>query len=173
MKPSEIRFAADRMLGRLARMLRLLGYDTLYVNDITAAQLLAIGRSGARVVLTRGETGQRFPHLDNLLSLKSEHAPEQLREVVERLGLDTRAGLWSRCTLCNAPIERVEKAAVEASVKPKIFRLYEEFYRCAGCGHIYWRGSHVDRILRNLGFVLGVEGPRSQGVEKSSSPSDF
>jgi hypothetical protein len=157
MGPSEIRFAADRMLGRLARMLRLLGYDVLYANDMTAAQLLVIGRSGERVVLTRGETAQRFPHLNNVLSLKSEYPPEQLREVVERLALDTRAGLWTRCTLCNAPIERVEKAAVEALVEAKIFRLYEEFYRCTGCSHVYWRGSHVERILENLAIVLGPE----------------
>jgi hypothetical protein len=153
--PCEIRFAADKMLGRLARMLRLLGYDTLYANEMTGAQLLAIGRSGERVVLTRGETAQRFPRLDKVLSLKSEYPPEQLREVVERFGLDTRAGLWTRCTLCNAPIERVEKAAVEALVEARIFRLYEEFYRCTGCSHVYWRGSHVDRILRNLEGLLG------------------
>jgi hypothetical protein len=154
MNPSEIRFAVDRMLGRLARMLRLLGYDTLYANDMTAAQLLAIGQRGERMVLTRGGTAQRFPHLDKVLSLKSEYPAKQLREVVERLGLDTRSGLWTRCTLCNAPIERVEKVGVEALVEAKIFRLYEEFYRCTGCGHIYWRGSHVDRILRNLTFLL-------------------
>ena len=155
MNPSEIRFAVDRMLGRLARMLRLLGYDTYYANDMTAAQLLALGRSGERVILTRGETAQRFPHLDKVLSLKSEYPPQQLREVVERLGLDTRSGLWTRCTLCNAPIEGVEKAGVEALVEAKIFQLYEDFYRCTGCGHVYWHGSHVDRILRNLEFVLG------------------
>jgi hypothetical protein len=155
MSPCEIRFAADKMLGRLARMLRLLGFDTLYANDMTAAQLLAIGRSGERVVLTRGETAQRFPGLDKVLSLESEYPPEQLREVVERFGLDTRSGLWTRCTLCNAPIERVEKAAVEALVEAKILRLYEEFYRCTGCNHVYWRGSHVDRILRNLHALLG------------------
>jgi hypothetical protein len=155
MSPGEIRFAVDKMLGRLARMLRLLGYDTLYANDMTAAQLLAIAGSGERVILTRGETAQRFPHLDKVLSLKSEYPPEQLREVVERLGLDCRSGLWTRCTLCNAPIERVEKAAVEACVEAKIFRLYEEFYRCTGCSHVYWRGSHVDRILRNLEGLLG------------------
>jgi len=155
MNPSEIRFAVDRMLGRLARMLRLLGYDTYYANDMTPAQLLAMGRSGERVILTRGATAQRFPHLDKVLSLKSEYPPQQLREVVERLGLDTRAGLWTRCTLCNAPIERAEKAGVEALVEAKIFQLYEDFYRCTGCGHVYWHGSHVDRILRNLEFVLG------------------
>jgi hypothetical protein len=137
-------------------MLRLLGYDTLYANNVTTAQLLALGRSGERVVLTRGETAKRFPRLKNILSLKSEYPPEQLREVVERFSLDIRSGLWTRCTLCNAPIERVERADVEALVEAKIFRLYEEFYRCSGCGHIYWRGSHVERITRNLAGVLGL-----------------
>ena len=137
MSSREIRFAVDRMLGRLAKMLRLLGYDTLYANDMTTAQLLAMGQSGERVVLTRGERARRFPDLEKVLSLKSENPQEQLREVVERLGLDTRAGLWTRCTLCNALIQRVEKTAVEALVEAKIFRLYEEFYRCTGCRHIY------------------------------------
>ena len=154
MNPSEIRFAADRMLGRLAKMLRLLGYDTCYANDMTAAQLLALGQSGERMILTRGETAQRFPHLDKVLSLKSEDPPQQLRELVERLNLDTRAGLWTRCTLCNAPTERVEKTGVEALVEAKIFQLYEDFYRCTGCGHVYWKGSHVDRTLRNLDALL-------------------
>ena len=156
MTPSEIQFAVDRMLGRLARMLRLLGYDTFYANDVTAEYLLEIGRRGERIILTRGETGLRFPRLSNVVSVKSEYPPEQLREVVERFGLEIRSGLWTRCTLCNARIERVPKATVEGLVEAKVFGLYEEFYRCAGCGHVYWRGSHVDRILRNLEFVLGV-----------------
>jgi hypothetical protein len=167
MSPSEIRFAADRMLGRLARMLRLLGYDTSYANDVTPAQLLAMAGHGERVILTRGETTKRFPHLDKVVSLKSEYPPQQLRELVERLGLDTRSGLWTRCTLCNAPIERVAKAAVEALVEAKVFQLYEEFYRCTGCGHVYWQGSHVERTLRNLGEILRVEQSRSRGVERS------
>jgi uncharacterized protein with PIN domain len=154
MSPPEIRFAVDRMLGRLAKMLRLLGYDTLYANDMTTAQLLTMGQGGERVVLTRGETARRFPDLNKVLSLKSENPREQLREVAKRLGLDPRSGLWTRCTLCNALIERVEKPAVEALVDAKIFRLYEEFYRCTGCRHVYWRGSHVDRILRNLESLL-------------------
>jgi uncharacterized protein with PIN domain len=49
----------------------------------------------------------------------------------------------------------VEKAGVEALVEAKIFQLYEDFYRCTGCGHVYWHGSHVNRILRNLPFLLG------------------
>ncbi len=143
------------MLGRLAKVLRLLGYDTLYSPQMTTAQLQGIARSGERVVLTRGRIEKRFPALQNVFRLNSESAADQLREVVQQFGLDTQAGLWTRCTLCNGTIDRVEKAAVEPLVEPKILQLYQEFFRCAGCGHIYWRGSHVDRILKNLGSIIG------------------
>lgn len=155
MSQSEIRFIADRMLGRLARMLRLLGYDTEYSPQMTTAQLQAVARRGERVVLTRGHAEKRFPLLRNVFTVQSENAPEQLREVVGRFKLDPRAGLWTRCTLCNGTIENVEKTAVAGLVPPKVFDVYEGFYRCVGCQHIYWQGSHVERILKNLECVLG------------------
>lgn len=161
-----ISFAADRMLGRLARMLRLLGYDTLYTPDMTTAQLLEIARRGERVVLTRGDARKRFPGASNVLSLKSEHPPEQFREVVERFQLDTRERLWTRCTLCNAPIEKADKSTLESQVEPNIFQLYEQFYRCAGCGHIYWHGSHVERVLKNLARILEGPSEKSEGSKQ-------
>lgn len=151
----DIKFAADRMLGRLARLLRLLGYDTLYDPQFRPEQLREIARTGERVVLTRGEISARFAGLENVFSLKSEYPAEQLREVVERFKLSTGAGLWTRCTLCNGAIEEIEKAQVESQVPPKVFAAYDRFYRCAGCGHVYWRGSHTERILRNLDGLLG------------------
>jgi uncharacterized protein with PIN domain len=75
--------------------------------------------------------------------------------VVTRFKLDVRSGVWTRCSLCNAPIEKVEKAAVLNRLPPKVAEVYEDFYRCTGCGHIYWQGSHVERILKNLAALLG------------------
>jgi uncharacterized protein with PIN domain len=151
---SEVRFVADRMLGRLARLLRLLGYDTEYSPAMATSQLQEIVRRGERIVLTRGQAEKRFPDPRNVFSVKSENAPEQLREVVEHFRLDTHTGLWTRCTLCNGRIEQVEKAAAAALVPPKVFEIYDAFYRCASCGHIYWQGSHIERILKNLASVL-------------------
>ncbi len=153
--PSRMRFTADRMLGRLAKMLRLLGYDTAYSTDLTSAQLEEISRREERVLLTRGSPEKRFPAVQKVFSLKSEYPAEQLREVVQRFALDTRGGLWTRCTLCNAQIQKVEKRTVESLVEPKVYQVYEEFFRCSGCGHIYWQGSHVERILQNLASLLG------------------
>lgn len=152
--PSEIRFVADRMLGRLARMLRLLGYDTLYATDTTPTQLEEAARRTGRVLLTRGAAPKRFPNVPRLLSVKSDSATKQLREVVLEFGLDTRQGLWSRCTLCNGNIEPVEKTEVKDRVPPKVHEVYEEFYRCTTCQHVYWQGSHVERILKNLDALL-------------------
>ena len=150
-----IQFAADRMLGRLARLLRLLGYDTLYARDMTTTQLLDLARQGERVVLTRGDVAKRFPGAARIYSLKSEHPPEQLRELVERFALDTRSALWTRCTLCNSPLASVERREVESRVDSKVLEIYQEFFCCTGCGHVYWRGSHVQRILKNLESLLG------------------
>jgi len=152
---SPTRFVADRMLGRLARMLRLLGYDTEYSPQMTTAQLQEIARRGQRVVLTRGQPQKRFPNLYNVFSVQSENVAEQLREVVQRFKLDVRAGLWTRCTLCNGPIESIDKATIAGLVPPKVFEAYAEFYRCANCGHIYWQGSHVERIVKNLASAFG------------------
>ena len=109
-------------------------------------------------MLTRGFTEKRFPGLRNLVRVGSEYAPEQLREVVERYRLDARTGLWTRCTLCNAAIHRIDKTSVEGSVPSKVLQIYDEFFRCAGCRHVYWRGSHVERIIRNLHAVLAERG---------------
>ncbi len=151
---SEVRFAAEGMLGRLAKLLRLLGYDTLYSPAISTGELQKIARAGDRIILTRGRAEKRFPGLANVFSIRSDNAPEQLREVVQQFGLDTRAHLWTRCTLCNASIQKVEKQAIQSLVEPKVFEIYQEFFRCSGCGHVYWLGSHVERILKNLELIL-------------------
>lgn len=143
------------MLGRLARLLRLLGYDTDYSPQMSTQRLQEIARSGERIVLTRGNTEKRFPGLSNVVSIQSESPPEQLREVAVRFRLDPRRGLWTRCTLCNGVIEPVARAEVASLVPPRVAEVYEEFFRCAACHHIYWRGSHVERILRNLSQLLG------------------
>ncbi|HZT71970.1 MAG TPA: Mut7-C RNAse domain-containing protein [Terriglobia bacterium] len=149
------RFIADRMLGRLARMLRLLGYDTLYLPELAPAGLEEIARRDARIILTRGETRRRFRGPATVFSVSSEHPPEQLREVVTKFSLDPASGLWTRCTVCNRSIVPVAKQEVRDLVKPKVYEVYSEFFRCTGCERIYWRGSHVERILKNLSSILG------------------
>jgi uncharacterized protein with PIN domain len=160
------RFAADRMLGRVAKMLRLLGYDTLYSPQIAVEDLQEFALRGERMVLTRGQAGKRFPCIENVYSVRSELAPEQLRELVGKFRLDTKSRLWTRCTRCNAAIVRVDSSTVKPLVQPSVFQLYDEFFRCAGCGHIYWKGSHVERVLKNLAPILSEPSLLNEGREE-------
>lgn len=151
------RFIADSMIGRLARMLRLLGYDTLYQPGLKPAGLAEPAGREDRIILTRGDTHLRFPGATNVFSVRSEYAREQLREVVAEFSLDPKSGLWTRCTICNGAISPARKDEIKDLVKPKVFEIYSEFYRCTGCGRVYWHGSHVERILKNLSTVLDKE----------------
>ena len=151
------RFVADRMIGRLARMLRVLGYDTLYQPELKPADLAELAVRDDRTILTRGDTSKRFPDADKIFSVRSELPAEQLLEVIAEFSLDPKSGLWTRCTVCNGNISPVAKEKIKDLVKPKVYELYPEFYRCAGCGRVYWRGSHVEKILQNLSSVLGRE----------------
>jgi uncharacterized protein len=150
----ERRFAIDRMLGRLARMLRLLGYDAVYSPSASPAELAGLAQREGRLILTRGDPRQRFRGIPAVFSLRSDSPAEQLREVVSEFDLDTQSGLWTRCTLCNGLIASVEKSEAAAEAPPKAFAAYTDFYRCSGCGHVYWRGSHVERMLKNLASIL-------------------
>lgn len=145
------------MIGRLARMLRLLGYDTLYQPELNPADLAEAAQRDNRIILTRGETCLRFHGAANVFSVVSEYPPEQLREVVGKFSLNTKSRLWTRCTVCNGSITPVPKEVVESLVKPKVYEIYSEFYRCSGCGRVYWHGSHVQRIRKNLSAILPQE----------------
>jgi uncharacterized protein len=151
------RFIADRMIGRLARMLRLLGYDTLYQPELKPAGLTERALREDRIILARGDTRLRFPGATNVFSVTSQHPSEQLREVIAEFSLDPKSGLWTRCTVCNGSISPVAKEEIKDLVKPKVYEIYSEFYRCAGCDRVYWHGSHVEQILKNLSLVLGRE----------------
>lgn len=138
-------------------MLRLLGYDTLYHPELKPAGLIELARREDRTILTRGDTRLRFPGATDVFSIRSEYPPEQLREVVVEFSLDVKSGLWTRCTICNGIIVPAAKEEIKDLVKPKVLEIYSEFYRCTGCGRVYWHGSHVERILKNLSAVLGGE----------------
>ena len=144
----EVRFLADEMLGRLAKWLRILGYDTAYLSPADDNALVRLARAEGRVLLTRDTELSRRRGLRVIL-IESERVEEQVRQVLDDLGLTTE-GSFSRCPVCNIPLEEVDKAAVAARVPPYILRTHERFSHCSGCGRIYWRGTHWARMRKRI-----------------------
>ncbi len=146
------RFLADAMLGRLATWLRILGYDTEYFRGEDDALLHQAWRDG-RMLLTRDTRLLRRGHLPPHLFIASDHVREQVRQVVETLGLDPGVPPARRCLRCNTVLEPSSKAAVEGLVPEFIWEHHDAFWTCVRCGRIYWPGTHrlrMDEVIQSL-----------------------
>ena len=150
---NEPRFLADAMLGRLARWLRLLGFDTAYDAAIEDAEVARRALDERRAVLTRDRALPEEWRRPRVVVLRSEATHEQLRELAEIVPLRGAARPFTRCSRCNAAFDDVPRKAIAASVPPRVAATQSRFLRCRGCGRVYWEASHVERIRRALEAV--------------------
>jgi uncharacterized protein with PIN domain len=140
-------FAAEKTLGKLAKWLRILGFDTLYESDFPNSSLLDLS-DPERILLTRTQIIREKISSPNLIFITSDHPFEQLKEVIEALDLkrtDTRP--FSRCLRCNTPIEPIDKDSVRNDVPDYIWETHNAFQVCIKCRKIFWPGSHTKRSM--------------------------
>ena len=142
----EPRFVADVHLGALARLLRLLGFDTRYANDLGDAQLAELTERERRILLTRDVGLLKRKAVVRGQWLRHGDPERQLEDVVEALQLRRALRPFTRCMICNGALVAVARPSVEAVVPPRAFRRYRVFRRCRGCGRVYWRGTHYQRL---------------------------
>lgn len=149
--PPSIRFFADAMLGRLAKRLRLAGFDTVYENWIADADLVRKAVDEDRVILTRDRRLVLRRAAKNSLLLQSEVVNQQWQEMVVAFPVILNGPALSRCAECNALLHEFPKEALESNVPPYVYATQARFWRCTGCERIYWPGTHLEKILRNMG----------------------
>ncbi len=145
----ELSFAADRTLGKLAKWLRILGFDALYAPNLSDAALLRLAETG-RTILTRTNAVQWVASGKHpVIFIRSDHPMQQVREVISALKLTPeQISPFSRCVTCNRPVEPVEKTAVQGQVPDYSFQTHDRFTRCPSCNKIFWPGSHTSRAGR-------------------------
>ena len=153
----EVRFVLDGHLGKLARHLRLLGFDARYANDPTDVDLVAISNSERRVLLTRDVGLLKRGSVTHGCFVQSTDPREQVREILRRLQLVDRIDPYTRCLACNGSLEPIDKQDVADRLPPKTRELYDEFKSCTTCRKIYWRGAHHQRLDRIIAVARGAE----------------
>ncbi|MDH6199078.1 uncharacterized protein with PIN domain/sulfur carrier protein ThiS [Mycobacterium frederiksbergense] len=146
------RFVIDVNLGRLARLLRMLGFDVWWSSSADDDMLAEISLEQQRILLTRDRGILKRRAITHGLFVHSELPEEQTLEVIRRLDLGRRVAPLTRCVRCNGRLAAVTKDEVMDRLQPLTRRYYDEFSRCAGCGQIYWRGTHFASLNR---FVDG------------------
>jgi uncharacterized protein with PIN domain len=152
-----VRFVVDVHLGKLARLLRMLGFDTVYRRDYSDSEIVAISVGERRIVLTRDRGILKTKAVTHGYWIRSSKPEEQLREVVNRFDLASGVRPFERCMVCNGGLESVGKEDVLDRLPRKSAIYYNEFYRCADCGKVYWKGSHYEHMKNTIRQVIGED----------------
>ena len=151
LRPAPLRrtcFVLDTHLGKLARYLRLRGFDCLYRNDFSDNELAGISSTDKRILLTRDRLLLQRSIVTHGYFIRSDDPKQQVVEVLRRFDLGGDIRPLTRCIRCNGKLSVVDKDRVYHRLEPKTQRYYEEFRICDNCRQVYWKGSHFRKMNR-------------------------
>lgn len=145
-----MKFIADKMLGRLCKWLRILGYDCIYFTDREKIELIYSSLRDDRIILTRDSRLKEKKRL-KLLFIKSQFIKEQLEQVIKdlKLAIDIDK-VFSRCLICNREVKKINKESVKDRIPQYVYDTQESFSKCDFCDKVYWRGTHWDKIISDF-----------------------
>lgn len=146
---SERRFIADVMVGKLARWLRVLGFDAAYSNAYQDEEIIRVAQRENRVVLTRDTALARRFDAQQCLLIESGDYREQIQQVLRAFDLN-EFEVFSRCLECNVRLQDVDKEAVFEKVPPYVYLTQDRFAACPSCHRVYWHGTHADGMLKRI-----------------------
>ena len=142
-------FIADKTLGKLAKWLRILGYDTVYWRSDDLAGLLRLAHEEGRALVTKDTKLYQGKGSVRALLIREDNPFLQLQEVIRLFRLPVKHDmLFSRCLACNTPLEDVTPEEVKGEVPDYIFHTHQEFSRCPSCRKVYWAGTHYGHMAR-------------------------
>lgn len=152
-----MKFVCDDNLGRLARWLRTLGFDTIFDRAITDDRILTVALAEERTIVTRDHRLAEKTLARRVILLETTDPLAQLVEVIRAADLQINSVfIFTRCPICNAVVEPIEKENYASDIPPYVYRTKDRFTRCAACGRIFWSGTHVDRMKEKLAGA-GIE----------------
>lgn len=143
-----MKFVCDEQLGRLAKWLRIRGFDAFYQCPISDDDLIRRAHSEGRILLTRDQRLSAKTLL-KVVVLKETHYAKQLAELSRKIKLP-RSRMFTRCLECNQLLERIGRESARGKVPLEVYNSYKDFFACPSCRKIFWEGTHVRNTERRL-----------------------
>lgn len=150
----ETRFILDAHLGKLAKYLRMLGFDTLYENDFGDQEIIDIAYKENRIILTRDKLLLRSKKVDHGYYVRETEKHAQLIEIVKKFDLYSQFRSFTRCMTCNAGLVKKEKEEIIDKIDADTARIFSEFFYCPICDKVFWKGSHFERMEKLILSLL-------------------
>ncbi len=155
---SHPRFIADVMLGRLAKWLRIAGFDVLYSNRFSDEALIAISNRDGRVLLSRDTRLLVRKPVKEFIFLESQDIQTQIRQIFETMRIGSLPFPLTRCLACNEPLVETTRESVRDSVPVFVYKTQMHFKSCPRCAKIFWAGTHRSAVIRTLEKLLQQAG---------------
>jgi len=151
---NDMKFIVDSNVGKIAKWLRLMGFDALFFNGKDDSEMILKALAEERVILTRDTQLMKWGVIASgrlrAILIESDEAESQVRQVIKELNLDSQIKPFSICLECNQPLKEVSQKEVEDRVPPYVYRTQRQFMECPNCHRIYWRGTHWQAMLKKL-----------------------
>ncbi len=155
--PERPDFILDVHLGKPARWLRMLGFDSLYRNDYSDREIIKIALREDRIILTRDRGLLKNSLVRRGYWIRSREPREQVREALERFDLRGKIRPFSRCLSCNGLLEKVSREDILDRLPPRTRKEHHRFRACPGCGKIFWPGSHHRAMRSRIARLLDLQ----------------
>lgn len=150
------RFILDVHLGRLARYLRMAGFDTYYDSGYDDETIISIASKEKRIILTRDKILLKNNRVERGYWIRSTEPRRQAQEVIGRFDLAGNMKPFTRCMECNSELLQVGKEDIEERLLPKTRKYFDVFMLCPGCSRIFWEGSHYERMKQFIEALRSV-----------------
>jgi len=145
-----IRFIVDAHLGKLAKNLRIMGFDTLYRNNYKDDEIRLIARLQLRIILTRDKGLLMAKDVTRGYYVRSVNSKEQISEVVRKFDLYSKIDSLSRCLICNRKLAEVSTRVVPPDILDTLGKGFDVYFKCRHCRKIYWKGSHYKSMVEAI-----------------------
>ncbi len=152
----EIKFLVDFHLGKLARYLRMLGFDTLYQNKYNPSKIIKISKSEKRIIISKSRQLLKIKDITHGYCLTESNPEKQLKKVLYRFDLYANINPFSRCIICNTKLKPVNKETVIDKIPEKVKELHQEFATCQNCKKIYWKGTHYENMIKFIDRLMSL-----------------
>lgn len=146
----ELRFLADVNVGKLAKLLRMLGFDTKYDHTMNDALLANEAEKDSRIVLSKDKNCLKRSKIIYGKWIREDDPKKQLKNIIESFNLLKYIKPFSRCIVCNSTLKTIEKEKIIAFLQPLTKKYYDKFSICPQCNHIYWAGTHYEKMQNYL-----------------------
>ncbi len=150
LRPKPLRkpkFICDVHLGKLAKYLRMMGFDVYYYNDLTDEKIVSVSLKERRAILTKDIGILKRNDVTHGYCVRNSKVEEQVKEILTRFDLQKEIKEFTRCLECNSELTKIAKEKIVGNLPPKVNQSLDEFYECPGCKKLYWKGTHHQKML--------------------------